>query len=188
HYIIPHFFEEPILPHEASALPNKEGARVEISGIQFDSFSIRRELTICHIQRELAEAVHLRLALDVGFIHVAHEMLRWGSCRSQAQNPFYGPSIGPATRCVVVPVCTDKNLRVLTRSNMMNDIATLQDEIRAMSGDPAGLEDLYRQVQAEGSEAAFREALRQCEEEDPGNVLFHAWAHRLGLELEREVA
>jgi len=71
---------------------------------------------------------------------------------------------------------------------MMNDIATLQDEIRAMSGDPAGLEDLYRQVQAEGSEAAFREALRQCEEEDPGNVLFHAWAHRLGLELEREVA
>ncbi len=71
---------------------------------------------------------------------------------------------------------------------MTNDIAVLQDEIRAMSDDPAGLEDLYRKAQAEGSEAAFREALRQCEEKDPNNVLLHAWVHRLGLELERGVA
>src|SRR5690606_37262846 len=122
------------------------------------------------------------------FIHVAHEMLRWGSCRSQAQYSFYGPMIGRATHGVAAPVCTNKNPRVLTRSNMTNDIAVLQDEIRAMSDDPAGLEDLYRKAQAEGSEAAFREALRQCEEKDPNNVLLHAWVHRLGLELERGVA
>ena len=61
---------------------------------------------------------------------------------------------------------------------------TLRNKIEAASGDPAGLERLYRNSQAEGNEAAFKEALRQCEEEHPGDVLLEAWAHRLGLPVE----
>lgn len=63
---------------------------------------------------------------------------------------------------------------------------TLKDDIESASEDPADLERLYRSVQAEGNEAEFREALRQCEEEHPGNVLFEAWVHRLDLTAERE--
>ena len=46
-------------------------------------------------------------------------------------------------------------------------IMTLKDDIEAASGDPAGLERLYRRLQTAGNEAEFREALRQCEEENP---------------------
>lgn len=63
---------------------------------------------------------------------------------------------------------------------------TLKKDIEAASGDPAGLEHLYRSSREEGNEAAFREALRQCEEEHPGDVLFEAWAHRLDLPVARE--
>lgn len=67
-----------------------------------------------------------------------------------------------------------------------NDIETLKNDIEAASGEPADLERLYESSKAEGNEAAFREALRQCEEEHPGNVLFEAWAHRLDLPGKRE--
>lgn len=63
---------------------------------------------------------------------------------------------------------------------------TLKYDIEAAMGDPAGLERLYRSMQAEGNEAAFREALRQCEEEHPGDILLEAWARRLDLPVERE--
>lgn len=62
---------------------------------------------------------------------------------------------------------------------------TLHDEIRAASGDPAGLEHLYREALQAGDEAAFRDALRACEAEQPGDVLLEAWAHRLGLPVAR---
>lgn len=63
---------------------------------------------------------------------------------------------------------------------------TLKDDIETLMGDPAGLECLYRSIQAEGNEAEFREALRQCEEEHPGDVLLEAWARRLDLPVEKE--
>ena len=58
---------------------------------------------------------------------------------------------------------------------------TLKQDIKAASGDPAALESLYRRSTAEGNAAEFRAALQQCEEEQPGDLLFEAWAHRLGL-------
>lgn len=58
---------------------------------------------------------------------------------------------------------------------------TLKQDIKAASGDPAALESLYRRSNAEGNEAEFRAALQQCEEEQPGDLLFEAWAHRLEL-------
>ena len=63
---------------------------------------------------------------------------------------------------------------------------TLKQDIEAASGDPAGLERLYRSSQSEGNEAAFIEALQQCQEEHPRDVLLEAWAHRLDLPAERE--
>jgi hypothetical protein len=63
---------------------------------------------------------------------------------------------------------------------------TLKQDIEAASGDPADLERLYRTVQAEGDDAAFRDALRQCEEEHPDDVLLKAWAHRLDVPVESE--
>ncbi len=61
---------------------------------------------------------------------------------------------------------------------------TLKDDIEVAVGDPAGLERLYRRLQAEGNEDAFREALRACEEEHPDDVLLEAWARRLDLPVE----
>ncbi|QXD15819.1 hypothetical protein GQ464_002400 [Rhodocaloribacter litoris] len=63
---------------------------------------------------------------------------------------------------------------------------TWKENIEALRDDPAGLERLYRSAQAEGEEAAFREALGQCVAGHPGNLLLEAWAHRLGLAVERE--
>ena len=63
---------------------------------------------------------------------------------------------------------------------------TLKHDVEAASGDPASLERLYRNAQSEGNEDAFREALRQCAEERPGEVLLEAWAHRLDLPEKRE--
>jgi hypothetical protein len=57
----------------------------------------------------------------------------------------------------------------------------LHDNIMAATGDPAGLERLYRTAQSEGNEPAFRDALRQCAEAQPGDVLLQAWAHRLDV-------
>ena len=62
----------------------------------------------------------------------------------------------------------------------------LKDDIEAASGDPEGLERLYRSVQAEGNEAAFKDALRQCKEENPGDLLLEAWAHRLDVPIDGE--
>ncbi len=63
---------------------------------------------------------------------------------------------------------------------------TLKQDIEKASGDPAGLERLYRSSHAEGNEAAFRKALRQCKEEHPGDILLEAWAHRFDLPAESE--
>ncbi|HMB90642.1 MAG TPA: hypothetical protein VKP65_07335, partial [Rhodothermales bacterium] len=63
---------------------------------------------------------------------------------------------------------------------------TLKENIEAVSGDPAGLERLYRNVQAAGNETAFRDALRQCKEKHPDDLLLKAWAHRLDLPVEPE--
>ncbi len=63
---------------------------------------------------------------------------------------------------------------------------TMKHDIEAASGDPARLERLYRSLQAAGDEAAFREALRQCKEDRPGNILLEAWASRLDLPTESE--
>lgn len=63
---------------------------------------------------------------------------------------------------------------------------TLKKGIEAANGDPAALERLYRSAQAADDEAAFRDALRQCREEQPGSVLLEAWAHRLDVPVPRE--
>ncbi len=63
---------------------------------------------------------------------------------------------------------------------------TLKDDMVAASGEPAGLERLYRRVQEEGNEAAFTEALRQCREAQPGNLLLEAWIYRLDVPLKSE--
>ncbi len=57
----------------------------------------------------------------------------------------------------------------------------LKDNIEAATGDPAGIERLFREAQAEGVEIAFREALRECAGERPDDVLLEAWLHRLDL-------
>ncbi len=62
----------------------------------------------------------------------------------------------------------------------------LHDNIAAAIGDPAGLERLYRTAQAEGNEAAFRDALREIAGARPGDVLLQAWVHRLDLPAPEE--
>ena len=62
---------------------------------------------------------------------------------------------------------------------------TLKQDIKAASGDPGALETLFRRSHAEGREEAFREAIREFEEERPGDILLEAWAHRLELPVER---
>lgn len=63
---------------------------------------------------------------------------------------------------------------------------TLKDDIDALRRDPADLERLYRSMQAEGNETAFRDALQQVINEHPGDVLLEAWIHRLDLPLARK--
>jgi hypothetical protein len=63
---------------------------------------------------------------------------------------------------------------------------TLKQDIESASADPADLERLYRGAHAGRNETAFREALRECEEDHPGDVLLEAWAHRLGLPVQRK--
>ncbi|GIV58483.1 MAG: DUF4153 domain-containing protein [Rhodothermaceae bacterium] len=65
------------------------------------------------------------------------------------------------------------------------DGRSLNDELAARQGDPAALERLYQRVRAEGNEVLFREALRQCLLAHPGDVLYEAWAYRLGVDVGR---
>ena len=58
---------------------------------------------------------------------------------------------------------------------------TLKNQIERARGDAAGLERLYRQALAAGDEPAFREAITQCAEEHPEDLLFLAWAYRLDV-------
>lgn len=44
------------------------------------------------------------------------------------------------------------------------------------------METLYRQVLEAGNEPAFKEAIKLCVREDPGNLLLSAWACRLDLQ------
>ncbi|MDZ4700819.1 MAG: hypothetical protein SH809_14010 [Rhodothermales bacterium] len=65
----------------------------------------------------------------------------------------------------------------------------MNDNIAAAIGDPAGLERLYRNAQAEGNEASFKEALRESVAAHPGDVLLLAWVHRLDVAVaEKEEA
>ena len=58
---------------------------------------------------------------------------------------------------------------------------TLKSQIESVSGDPAGLERLYRRAVAAGDEAAFKEAIEQAAGEHPEDVLFSAWTYRLDV-------
>ena len=58
---------------------------------------------------------------------------------------------------------------------------TLKSQIESVSGDPAGLERLYRRAVAAGDEAAFKEAIEQAAGEHPQDVLFSAWTYRLDV-------
>lgn len=79
--------------------------------------------------------------------------------------------------------CNGGKIRVVGRLLELKDepIMTLKDNIKALRGDPAALERLYRSAQAEGNEEAFSEALRQCRAAYPDHLLLEAWAHRLGV-------
>lgn len=57
----------------------------------------------------------------------------------------------------------------------------LKSQIESAKGDAAGLERLYKRALSAGSEAAFREALKQCLAEQPDDILFLAWAYRLDV-------
>src|SRR5262245_30211061 len=58
---------------------------------------------------------------------------------------------------------------------------TLNSQIESVSGDPAGLELLYRQAVTAGDEAAFKKAIEQAAGKHPEDVLFSAWIYRLGV-------
>lgn len=62
------------------------------------------------------------------------------------------------------------------------------EDLEAVSGDPGGLERLYRHAQATGQEAAFVEALQACATAQPDNLLLEAWTHRLDVPVERAPA
>ena len=56
----------------------------------------------------------------------------------------------------------------------------MKREIESLRDDAAGLEQLYRQTLAGSDDAsAFKEAIAQCAEEHPDNVLYRAWVCRL---------
>ena len=55
----------------------------------------------------------------------------------------------------------------------------LQDKIVQVQNSVADLEQLYRQVEADGETHAFKEAILQCIAKQPQHTLFLAWAHRL---------
>jgi len=57
----------------------------------------------------------------------------------------------------------------------------LKNQIDALRGDAAGLERLYKSVLDAGNAAAFKSAMEQCAGEHPEDVLFAAWAYRLGI-------
>ena len=57
----------------------------------------------------------------------------------------------------------------------------LQDKIVQVQNSVADLEQLYRQVEADGETHAFKEAILQCIAKQPQHTLFLAWAHRLEL-------
>ncbi|HJO29725.1 MAG TPA: hypothetical protein QGG30_04475 [Acidobacteriota bacterium] len=58
-----------------------------------------------------------------------------------------------------------------------------KDRLDKLGQDPEALESLYREAQQRGQDDAFRQAVTQCLETTPGNVLLRAWACRLDLDV-----
>ena len=57
----------------------------------------------------------------------------------------------------------------------------LKSQIIRAGDDAAELEKLYKQAVIAGNETAFVEAIGQCAEDQPENILFSAWAYRLDV-------
>lgn len=58
-----------------------------------------------------------------------------------------------------------------------------KDRLDELGQDPEALESLYREAQQRGQDDAFRQAVTQCLETTPGNVLLRTWACRLDLDV-----
>lgn len=58
---------------------------------------------------------------------------------------------------------------------------SLKHRIEAARRNAAELERLYRLAQDSGNEAAFKQAIGECAAQNPDDVLFSAWAYRLGV-------
>ena len=64
----------------------------------------------------------------------------------------------------------------------------LRSQIERARGDAAGLERLYREALLAGNEHAFKEAIGECAEEYPEDILLAAWACRLDVQSQPDVA
>ena len=58
-----------------------------------------------------------------------------------------------------------------------------KNRLDELGQDPEALESLYREARQRGQDDAFRQAVTQCLEATPGNVLLRAWACRLDLDV-----
>ncbi len=58
----------------------------------------------------------------------------------------------------------------------------MKEQVEQISEAPAALESLYRRARQRGKESAFAEAVAQCSEADPDNILLRAWLCRLDLD------
>ncbi len=58
-----------------------------------------------------------------------------------------------------------------------------KDRLGKLGQNPEALESLYQEARRQGQDDAFRQALTQCLEATPGNVLLRAWACRLDLDV-----
>ncbi|SVA90549.1 uncharacterized protein METZ01_LOCUS143403, partial [marine metagenome] len=58
-----------------------------------------------------------------------------------------------------------------------------KDRLGELGQNPEALESLYQEARRQGQDDAFRQALTQCLEATPGNVLLRAWACRLDLDV-----
>ena len=55
----------------------------------------------------------------------------------------------------------------------------LADEIRNAKSNPEKLEQLYQSAQREGHPEVFQSTILTCHENEPDNLLYAAWFHRL---------
>ena len=63
-----------------------------------------------------------------------------------------------------------------------------KSQIEEARGDAGGLERLYRQALVAGDEPTFKEAIGQCAGDHPEDILFSAWACRLDVRSQPDVA